>query len=95
MNKIIISLCIIAIFACSIITVGCTKQQDTIIGLDKNGNPIEVYKIPEPEFCLNPRCVVIVEGCEYFVFRTYGCCGFIHKGNCKNPIHIHNGGNHE
>lgn len=95
MKKMILSFCIVGISACMFILVGCNNNDEVITGLDKNGNPIEVYKIPEPEFCLNPRCVVIVEGCEYFVFRTYGCREFIHKGNCKNPIHIHNGGNHE
>jgi len=50
----------------------------------------------QPRNRLNPKCVSIIEGCEYFmVFTTYGTYIYVHKGNCKNPIHIHNGGNHE
>lgn len=28
-----------------------------------------------------------IEGCQYFVVRTYYYNIPIHKGNCKNPIH--------
>jgi len=40
---------------------------------------------------LNPKCIVEVEGCEYFkVFADGGCSTYVHKGNCKNPIHMYN-----
>lgn len=39
--------------------------------------------------------VVEIEGCEYF-FTEYDRSAILtHKGNCKNPIHQHNGGLHE
>jgi hypothetical protein len=39
--------------------------------------------------------VVQIEGCEYF-FTEYDRSAILtHKGNCKNPIHQHNGGQHE
>ena len=28
-----------------------------------------------------------IEGCEYFMVKTYSYSILIHKGNCKNPIH--------
>jgi len=32
--------------------------------------------------------VIIIDGCEYFKYRTYmGYLSITHKGNCNNPIH--------
>ena len=36
---------------------------------------------------LNPQCVVVVEGCEYFRINAYTSYTYVHKGNCTNPIH--------
>lgn len=33
--------------------------------------------------------VVELEGCEYMVFRDSHGSVFVHKGNCKNPIHMY------
>lgn len=42
-------------------------------------------------FSLNPKCVEVIEGCEYFVYMTNnGSPMYTHKGNCKNSIHIYN-----
>jgi hypothetical protein len=39
---------------------------------------------------LNPNCTVVVEGCEYFMIYVSGSRTYVHKGNCKNPIHWEN-----
>jgi hypothetical protein len=39
--------------------------------------------------------VVEIEECEYFFTQYDRSAVFTHKGNCKNPIHQHNGGQHE
>ena len=31
--------------------------------------------------------IIVVDGCQYYVYRTYMHNGFVHKGNCNNPIH--------
>lgn len=36
---------------------------------------------------LNSAVVVTREGCEYYALRTAQDTIFLHKGNCKNPIH--------
>ena len=42
-------------------------------------------KIPQYPTC---NCVIDIEGCEYFVYQPLsGAITFLHKGNCKNPIH--------
>lgn len=38
----------------------------------------------------DPENVVVVEGCEYFVVNAYTSFTYVHKGNCKNPIHPEN-----
>ena len=43
-----------------------------------------------PSNYLNPQCVVAVEGGEYFKVSAYGSYNYVHKGNCKNPIHSEN-----
>lgn len=43
-----------------------------------------------PNMYLNPHNVIVVEGCEYFVVDAYGGFTYVHKGNCKNPIHPEN-----
>lgn len=31
--------------------------------------------------------VIVLDGCEYFQFKSYTYYSITHKGNCKNPIH--------
>jgi hypothetical protein len=33
--------------------------------------------------------IVVVEGCEYFVFPNAYGRSYTHKGNCPNPIHVY------
>ena len=50
------------------------------------------YVIREGE---NPLSIVIIDNCEYLI-GGHGCSTVLmHKGNCNNPIHAHNGGQHE
>ena len=42
-----------------------------------------------------PLDEVTVEGCQYLYGDWAGATVLTHKGNCNNPIHIHNGGNNE
>lgn len=44
----------------------------------------------KPRAELDPRNTVVVEGCEYFVIAAHGSFTYVHKGNCKNPIHPEN-----
>lgn len=45
--------------------------------------------------------IIVIDGCEYiecvhgFTWNSYYSYTLTHKGDCKNPIHIHNGGKHE
>lgn len=39
--------------------------------------------------------IVTIDNCEYIQYRVREHDAITHKGNCKNPIHIHNGGSHE
>ncbi len=34
--------------------------------------------------------ILIVEDCEYMYSHTNGYRSLVHKGNCKNKIHIYN-----
>ena len=36
---------------------------------------------------LDSKNVIIVEGCEYYVVNAAVGFIYVHKGNCKNPIH--------
>jgi hypothetical protein len=38
---------------------------------------------------------VTIEGCQYLLGNWGNATVLTHKGNCNNPIHIHNGGNHD
>lgn len=76
-----------------LLTAGCNEQ--TVQVVDEHGKVVKTYKIERPSMKLNPNCTTVIEECEYFVVDAYGTCTYVHKGNCKNPIHIHNGGNHE
>lgn len=42
-----------------------------------------------------PIKIINIEGCQYFYLLYDRSASLIHKGNCNNPIHIHNGGSHE
>lgn len=52
--------------------------------VNQNGQEFEV------SIQLDPNHVIEVEGCEYFVVDSYGALTYVHKGNCKNPIHCYN-----
>ena len=39
--------------------------------------------------------IVTIDNCEYIQYHVREHDAITHKGNCKNPIHIHNGGSHE
>lgn len=56
------------------IFVGCLK--------DPSGNPLTIR--------LKSSNVIVVEGCEYFVVDAHSSYTYVHKGNCKNPIHYEN-----
>lgn len=49
----------------------------------------------------NDNNVVVIDGCEYITVENSMRAGnnysfaITHKGNCKNPIHHWNGGNHD
>lgn len=43
----------------------------------------------------SPLDEVTVEGCQYLFGDWANATVLTHKGNCNNPIHIHNGGSHE
>lgn len=56
------------------------------LGNDKKA--IENKSPRELDLSFNGSRVVTFEGCEYIEFTTSpGWRGYIHKGNCKNPIH--------
>lgn len=88
MKKII---CMFTVVIFSMFYTGCTKVVNVV---DERGNIVE-KRIVSPTGRLNSYCTVEVEGCEYFVIAAHGSFTYVHKGNCKNPIHIHNGGKHE
>ena len=62
------------ILVCSLFIFGCS-------------HPDQIYKDVDPSRELNPRCVVMVEGCEYFKIYADYSNTYVHKGNCKNSIH--------
>ena len=43
----------------------------------------------------NPLKEITIEGCQYLYGEWGNATVLTHKGNCNNPIHIHNGGSHE
>jgi len=90
MKKIMFLVALLAVFVLS----GCIERKIVQV-VDKDGKVIEEYDRPFPSMHLNPKCVSFVEGCEYFIVYADASRTYVHKGNCKNPIHIHNGGNHE
>lgn len=38
---------------------------------------------------------VTIEGCQYLFGDWANATVLTHKGNCNNPIHVHNGGSHD
>ena len=42
----------------------------------------------------NPLQEITIEGCQYLYGEWGNATVLTHKGNCNNPIHQHNGGNH-
>lgn len=38
---------------------------------------------------------ITIDGCQYLYGDWSNATVLTHKGNCNNPIHIHNGGNHD
>lgn len=87
MKKILFILLLIS----GILNIGCNRN---VTYVDKHGNIIVTSKI-YPSNTLNSYCTIEIEKCEYFIVNAYGSFTYMHKGNCKNPIHIYNGGNHE
>jgi hypothetical protein len=68
---------ILSLLAISVLTLtGCPEE---------NGD-----SSPRPHPFLQPNCVVVEDGCEYYVVSAYASNTFVHKGNCKNPIHPEN-----
>lgn len=41
----------------------------------------------------NPLQEISIEGCQYLYGEWGNATVLVHKGNCNNPIHQHNGGN--
>ena len=42
----------------------------------------------------NPLQEITIEDCQYLYGEWGNATVLTHKGNCNNPIHQHNGGNH-
>ena len=42
----------------------------------------------------NPLQEITIEDCQYLYGEWGNTTVLTHKGNCNNPIHQHNGGNH-
>lgn len=61
---------------------GCTKTNKNAIL-----HHVDVF--------VNPLQELQVDGCTYLFKEHDRGAIFTHKGNCNNPIHIHNGGNNE
>lgn len=38
----------------------------------------------------NRYTIITIDSCEYIQYDIYGGAAIVHKGNCKNPIHIKN-----
>lgn len=59
-------------------------------------NPMTIEEQMSTENELWKSSIIIIDGCEYFKYKTYYHYNVIeHKGNCKNPIHIYNAKNPE
>ena len=71
---------IIVIVSLSIMTlmVGCTSRQKE--------KEINVYNIDTLE---TEYSIYIIDSCEYIVFYGGSSSWGTHKGNCKNPKHVH------
>lgn len=57
-----------------------------IIGCS-NSDVDKPYIIPISDLSIKGK--ITIDGCEYFIVRTYMYNIPLHKGNCKNPIHHH------
>lgn len=51
--------------------------------------------LSSPEKRMHPLQIIELNGCQYFYGPWGNATVLTHKGDCNNPIHIHNGGNHE
>ena len=49
-----------------------------------------IGKASNPTSRISVNSVIEVEGCEYFVINAHSSYTYLHKGNCKNPIHPYN-----
>ena len=61
---------------------------------DQSGN-VEVNPTDYVMDTYHPLQIVELNGCQYFYGPWGNATVLTHKGDCNNPIHIHNGGNHE
>lgn len=73
-----------------------TVVEDTIEVTFKEFQPVQLNSKSIPQ---NPIYAVyspsrttslVIEGCEYMKNLGGGVNGYVHKGNCKNPIHPEN-----
>lgn len=67
-----------ALAICVLMLVGCTNERPEVTIRDQ--------RMPAPRASLRSECIFTIEGCEYYVVASY-LTSYVHKGNCKNPIH--------
>lgn len=60
----------------AIILMGCNEHKTVL----DDGDYFIKVRITDPN-------IVIIDGCEYIQYKTYGYHAITHKGNCNNPIH--------
>jgi len=75
MKKIIVISILASIIFCSCNQRQSDKYKENIQPIIGNGYPYNI------------KGIIIIDGCEYFKERTEGYYIYVHKGNCKNPIH--------
>lgn len=71
--------------------IGCEKETEQ----ENDAEVEELVKLSLREAAHEHVEIVVIDGCEYILYKETGNqnqgYGFMaHKGNCKNPIHVHN-----
>lgn len=75
---------VLVLVACCMLTC-CTRSVE-----NRPNVTIRGQVMPSPRASLRPECVFTIDECEYYVVTSYLSFTYVHKGNCKNPIHPEN-----
>jgi short subunit fatty acids transporter len=83
--------CVVVLFISSMIFVGCDDLDTVKVKIVDEQKKDKSKQVEEKKDKYAPQHnIIIIEGCEYIQFSSFGGWSYIHKGNCNNPIHIYN-----